>query len=79
MNMDEGYRIPTIEEFVDGFEFEVVDWTVPTRVKKVWHPMQLIYVATNFFMIKPKGSILSYVNPFDVESYLKQGLIRVKI
>lgn len=103
--MEEGYRIPAIDEFIQGFEFEVVDWTVPTGIfffnpkmghlehfkfqeNKVWKPMQVTWMndpnadvieKIGDFTIHTKGSVLNFFQPFDVESYLKQGLIRVKI
>lgn len=102
-NIGDGYRIPALEEFVQGFEFEVVDWTQPTGMfipqgkgeaiqthsfPKQWKPMKVtwmhdpnadVVIQTGEYTIHAKGSFVNFSKPFDVESWLTQGLIRVKI
>jgi len=99
--MEEGYRIPTAEEFVQGFKFEqahdtrmvIIDLSKPARKddtpftrhwteSEVWWDCKPDeFVEYNWYAgkIKLKGSTVNFFKPFDVESYINQGLVRVKI
>lgn len=79
----EKYRTPTIEEFVQGFEFEVaqdisygfLDMTdnksSEISSSRSWIPTTVTWKEDEMSEIWDK--------PFDEQSYLDQGLIRVKI
>lgn len=116
--MEEGYRIPTIEEFVQGFEFEVAKdnkyvWmdTVDDngkiiketdeesrkrfkekmdasplirtwRPSKVWwkrDPHEIITREVDGITYSYPGAINNIYKPFDEQSFIDQGLVRVKI
>ena len=98
--MEEGYRIPAAEEFVQGFKFEkacatrmvmidfgkppVKDETPFTRhwvESEVWwdcKPDEFITQEYEGHKVLLKGSTVNFFKPFDVESFIKQGLVRVK-
>ncbi len=103
--MKEEYRTPTIDEFVQGFKFELrKDYsfnflnftesqkTVYEKVSdySIWIPCEVWWKAKENEIItqtdKISGNTLTitgrannFFKPFDEESFIKQGLIRVKI
>ena len=93
------YRIPTIDEFIQGFEFEVrhdykiqmLDLSGETKPETisesiVWAPSKVTWKATEWITEEKNGmkyhispGVINFFEPFDVESFLEQGLIRVKL
>jgi len=79
----DNYRIPKLEEFVQGFEFEVAhDFTYgfldvsndkPSVLShsRIWIPRKVTWKTDKMSEI--------WDCPFNVESFLEQELIRVKI
>lgn len=98
-----GYRIPSAEEFIQGFEFEVKkeyafgfmffheDGTSTIHKGEPyfeWQPRKVNWKRTEWYShTDSQGRTISMdadthnflAEPFDVISFLKQGLIRVKI
>ena len=96
------YRIPKLEEFVQGFEFEVAqdykfgfmdfsDVIKPLELSdsnriwittKVWwknNPKErIIEKDINGITWDISGGMVNFFKPFDEESFIKQGLVRVK-
>ena len=101
--MEEGYRLPTIDEFIQGFEFEYSSehrWGMiyfhedgTSSMKQgepyiIWHKAKVHWKQTDWVteeysdgqtvtMSPETYNLLS--EPFNIQSWLDQGLIRVKI
>ena len=95
----EGYRIPTEDEFVQGFEFEVKqsgsfgvlrlgdgkfskikDWEVWNKAEVWWmKESKFVTVKKNGYTVMYNQSMDNFFKPYDVGSFLEQGLLRVKI
>ena len=95
------YRIPKLEEFVQGFKFElakdysflILDFTTtekPEETKyrewvecEVWWKEDEDKLITQTYKngdtFTFSGRTNNFFKPFNEESFLKQGLIRVKI
>lgn len=101
MEIEEGYRIPKEEEFVQGFEFErkdiyqpmmlnlinntcenigepIITWT-PMKVWWMHEPNEIITREIDGMKFIYNGFTANFFKPFDVKSFIEQGLIRVKI
>lgn len=98
--MEEQYRIPTIDEFIQGFKFEVrrdyrfgflnleestfdggKEYSIWDLTEVWWgcNPDDVVTYNDADYKISLTGRTVNFFKPFDVESFLKQGLIRVKI
>lgn len=97
--MDKEYRIPKLEEFVQGFEFELASdcgfcflepghrLTFP-EMKRFWNKSKVTWMLPPNEIItrkvgdktwSAKGSTLNFFKPFNEQSLIDQGLVRVKI
>lgn len=99
--MDDGYRIPTEDEFVQGFEYEVrneysivimdlqkgevSERSAPsytwTKGKVFWkkEPKVITVKMENSATLTYDQSLDNFFEPFNVASFLEQGLLRTKI
>lgn len=98
--MENKYRTPKIEEFVQGFEFELrkdykfivlnfeSNKSEATQEYSEWVPCKVwwkmdenarITDTYDGYSVTITGLTNNFFKPFDEESFLKQGLIRVKI
>ena len=91
--MEAGYRIPKLEEFVQGFEFEVaseysfgvMDMTNGGTCQmgapfKIWNPGKVWWKEDpNKRIIEFTGATMNFFKPFNEQMYIEQELVRVKI
>jgi hypothetical protein len=99
--IDEGYRVPTEDEFVQGFKYEVKNehsivimdlqkggvserseplytWTEGEVFWKK-EPKWVAVEAKNGHKITYDQAMDNFFEPFNVASFLEQGLLRTKI
>ena len=103
INTAEEYRIPTADEFVQGFKFQVkkagsfgiLDFSeTPPKSEhfsdwEIWQDAVVTWKLPSGERVKftqdgidydMPSDFLNFINqPFDVQSFIDQGLIRVKI
>lgn len=89
-----GYRVPKLEEFIEGFEFEIRnDYVIHINNKrhpyhtwtngKVWWKKDPTKFYTdnlpNGGTLTQSGYFINWFKPFDEQSFIDQKLVRVKI